>query len=467
MRPTINSLTAASRNPRLCSRNLRPSCLVPSLKSRICLGNENAPAQPAGRIRVKATFQIILGLLLCQLSQGGEVNPPMTRIVSRFLVPEIQPGSFASKPRTLYIAGTSYSRTEEEPDPEQGIHGLLIANEPNVWMINLFDHAGRHIVDPGPTYIVHHRILEQEAPKEFDPLEFGKEVAFFRAHQTASPPEREIDGVRCDASAFNKAPYRIVLYTRSDTHVPWQLEVYKDGKFSFGIRYLSYETNLPFQSDLFHPPSGIRLKEAKPEEGTTRPPVAKVASTPPAADVRKFGGEMTYFYLAPLPENFHHLQAEADGSADSLSKSGNVDLLAAVVIATAAEKHHWEITGSGQISRLAKELRVGKSRTAKYVGNDSIVDVGKLDVWWADFFATGDEKYLAKILRRAKHPQPGERAADFMMPAMAAWSFKSNCQQHKAVLAFARGCLQSNAYPEKKEFLKECVEAATAHPPRR
>ena len=71
-----------------------------------------------------------------------------------------------------------------------------------------------------------------------------------------------------------------------------------------------------------------------------------------------------------------------------------------------------------------------------------MVDVAKLDVRWANFFATGDEKYLPKILRRAKHPQPGERAADFMMPAMAAWSFESNCQQHRAVLAFARSCLE-------------------------
>ncbi len=334
---------------------------------------------------MKVTFQIILALLLCQFTRGGTTNPPMTRIVCRFLSPEIQPGSFASKPRTLYIAGTSYSRTEEELDSEQGIHGLVIASEPNVWRINLFDHTGRHIVDPGPTYIVHHRILGQEAPKEFDALEFGKEVAFFRAHQTTPLPARKIDDVRCNASEFKKAPYRIVLYTRSDTHVPWQLEVYKDGKLSFGVRYLSYQTGLAFDPALFRPPTGIRLEEAKPDEGATHPPDTKVANTPPAADVQKFGGEMTYFYLTPGRKNFRHLQAEADGLADSLSKSGNVDLLAAVVIATAAEKHQWEITGRGQISRLAKELREGETRIAKYVADDSIVDVAKLDVWWADF----------------------------------------------------------------------------------
>ena len=30
-------------------------------------------------------------------------------------------------------------------------------------------------------------------------------------------------------------------------------------------------------------------------------------------------------------------------------------------------------------------------------------------------------------------------------------------RQHKALMAFAKHCLQSNTYPTKVEFLKECV----------
>jgi hypothetical protein len=171
----------------------------------------------AAHDRMKALLQITAGLLLCQFAQGGSNKPPVTRIVTRYLSPVIQPGSFGAKPKTLYIASDGYSRTEEEPDPEQGVHGLIVVSEPDVWMINLFDHTGRHIVDPGPTYIVHHNILEQEAPKEFATLEFGKEVAFFRNHKATSLPSREIDHVRCDASEFKREPYRIILYTRSDT----------------------------------------------------------------------------------------------------------------------------------------------------------------------------------------------------------------------------------------------------------
>jgi hypothetical protein len=175
--------------------------------------------------------------------------------------------------------------------------------------------------------------------------------------------------------------------------------------------------------------------------------------------LEKLGKEMTYFYLAPSRSRLEHLQAEADRLASSLKKQDNVALLAAVVIASASQKHHWEITGRGEISDLAKEIVKGESKTARYVKDDATVDVEKLDIWWSDFFATGETRYLGKILRYAKHPQPGEHAADFIMPAMAAWSFKSNCQQHKAVMAFAKQCLDSNAFPTKTEFLKECVSS--------
>ena len=137
-------------------------------------------------------------------------------------------------------------------------------------------------------------------------------------------------------------------------------------------------------------------------------------------------------------------------------------MIVAVVRATAADKYHWEITGKGRISDLAREVAKGQSPMAKYVHDDARVDVGKLDIWWAEFFATGETRYPGKILRYAKYPQPGEHAADFMMPAMAAWSFKSNCRQHKALLAFARRSLEANTYPTKVAFLKECVAPKTS-----
>ena len=190
--------------------------------------------------------------------------------------------------------------------------------------------------------------------------------------------------------------------------------------------------------------------------------IAMAALSARADNLEKFGKEMTYFYLTPSRPHFEHLQGEADRLTSSLKSKDNVALLAAVVIASASQKYHWQITGRGEISGLAREITDGESESARYVNDDSKVDVAKLDVWWADFFATGDTKYLENILRHAKHPEPGEHAADFIMPAAAAWSFKANCRQHKAVMAFAKQCLESNAFPTKVEFLKECI-SSTPH----
>lgn len=204
---------------------------------------------------------IIVGLLLPNAAFAGATGPSVTKIVSRLISPQIPPDSFAAKPKTVYIAGDSYARIEEEPDPAHGIHGLIVISEPDSWMINLLDHSGRHIVDPGPTFIVHHNILEREAPKEFASFEFGKEIAFMRTHKAVSLAPREIDHQRCEASQFKHEAYRIVLYSTSDTHIPFQLEIYKHGKLHFEVRYISYQTDLPFDASLFKPPSSITIME--------------------------------------------------------------------------------------------------------------------------------------------------------------------------------------------------------------
>src|SRR4051812_45604859 len=71
--------------------------------------------------------------------------------------------------------------------------------------------------------------------------------------------------------------------------------------------------------------------------------IAMVALSARADDLEKFGKEMTYFYLTPSRSNYEYLQSEGDRLAGSLKTQGNVALLAAVVIASASQKHHWEI----------------------------------------------------------------------------------------------------------------------------
>lgn len=87
---------------------------------------------------------------------AAEPNLPMTRIEYRGISPKTPADSFGAKLKVPYIAGTTYSRIEEQFDPAEGIHGLIVVAEPDIWMVNLFPRIAQHIVDSGPTFITHH-----------------------------------------------------------------------------------------------------------------------------------------------------------------------------------------------------------------------------------------------------------------------------------------------------------------------
>lgn len=193
----------------------------------------------------------------------------MTKIVSRIISDSIPEGSFASKPKTLYRAGNKYSRTEEELDAENNIHALLIVNEPDTWMINLADKTARHIVDPGPTFNFHAPIVwvparngQAEENKDFKDLEYGNEVEFFRRHNPKIAGRPVAAGNTSKALSIKKGAREFVLLLSPDNK-PSQLDVLKNDKIEYSIRYLSYETNLPFEKSLFEPPKGLKISEAK------------------------------------------------------------------------------------------------------------------------------------------------------------------------------------------------------------
>jgi len=188
----------------------------------------------------------------------------MTRIEYRDLSSRIPKEPFPAKPRILYTAGTTYSRIEEQPDPTRAIHGLIIVNEPDVWMVNLLDRRAQHFVDRGPTFVVHHNVLPRHtSPNEFAPLEFGKELDFFRSKKAKTLPLKSVDGQRCKPFELRHYAYRLVLYVRTDKSIPFQLEIFKDEKNIISVRYMSYQTGLPFNQALFKPPPDVAITEGK------------------------------------------------------------------------------------------------------------------------------------------------------------------------------------------------------------
>src|SRR6266404_5316678 len=77
-------------------------------------------------------------------------EPSMTKIVVRASGPKIPAESYMARPKTFYLAGDKYARIEQELDRERGVRPLMIANEPDNWIVNLVTKTAQHIVDHEP-----------------------------------------------------------------------------------------------------------------------------------------------------------------------------------------------------------------------------------------------------------------------------------------------------------------------------
>jgi len=215
-------------------------------------------------------FTFILAITcVCALTTAAD-DLGMTKIVFRNIRPDIAPDSFGAQPKTLYRVGDKYWRIEEVPDPAGGIHTLRITREPDAWVINLLDKTARHFIDPGPTFFARLPIIltlkaesQADPGKEFQDLEFGNEVRFFRGHKARDLGLRKVEEKDCNALAIKSGGREATLLLDPDTGKPVEMEVTKDGKPDFSIRYLSYETDLPFDPSLFEPPQGLKITESK------------------------------------------------------------------------------------------------------------------------------------------------------------------------------------------------------------
>jgi len=181
----------------------------------------------------------------------------------------------------------------------------------------------------------------------------------------------------------------------------------------------------------------------------------------PSDTLEQFGYEMSYFYLAPSQGAFDTFQRRADHFRGELEGAGNgADILVAVMIARISAAYGWPIS-SREFGARANEILEGRSPFARYIFDDSMVDPTKLDVWWASFFATGDDLFLEKVFQYAGWELPEHDIGGMMIIGAATWSFKANCRQHQRVLEFAKRTLQSPAVADRqKAFLRECIAYA-------
>jgi hypothetical protein len=181
------------------------------------------------------------------------------------------------------------------------------------------------------------------------------------------------------------------------------------------------------------------------------------APSPSRAKMEAVGKQMMYFYTAPSQTAFESVQHNADEVASAIREAGNgADVLTAVFIARIAHKHHWSIVQSAYHDR-AQEILAGESDLAKFIADDTQVNPAKLDVWWVSYFATGEEHYLDRLYHYAGMPLPEKGVEKILIVGAAKWSFKSNCQRHPAIQAFAKRQLgQANAV--QRDYLQECLK---------
>ena len=210
---------------------------------------------------------LIMGCLVSTPSFAQLSSNKMMKIVTRCTAPDVPSTSFQAQPRTLYRLGETYGRSEEVPDPDLKLHGLMVIAEPKVWMINLWDKTGRLIIDPGPTYGFHAPILSPGERNQATPLpdfEFGTEYDFLRSHG-AQEEEVTLGDEAFDKLSLSLEGYTINLLSHRATQRPYRVTVFKGDKIVDQYDYDEYTQDLEPQMDLFAPPSDVRIAETAAE----------------------------------------------------------------------------------------------------------------------------------------------------------------------------------------------------------
>jgi hypothetical protein len=210
---------------------------------------------------------IFLAVCCTGLATAAICSPPqLVHIVTTDITPGMPPDSFNAQPKSFYRIGSGKMRIEEAVDQANGIHGLIVTAEPNIWMVNLFDHTGKHIVDPGPTFYAKAPIFYgvPGLSSNLVDLEFGCEADFISAHAAAPARSEQIGNARFDVYRVAGTGDAVEILERSGTHTPAFTRYYQKGKLLIAVRYDLYGTGLPDDPSLFVPPAGVQYTEAGP-----------------------------------------------------------------------------------------------------------------------------------------------------------------------------------------------------------
>lgn len=164
------------------------------------------------------------------------------------------------------------------------------------------------------------------------------------------------------------------------------------------------------------------------------------------------------FYRDPSEAKFRQFEKLTDLNFDHLDPGeGCLKHKLPFAIALISEKNNWPILSS-KCGELASEILEGSSERAKWI-NRNVVTPEKLDFWWSGFYATGEEKYLEKILKVIGPTTSRMKDSIKVTKAVAEWSLQSHCQVHQAVQDFARRMRDDSSLSDyQREFLRSITE---------
>jgi len=185
----------------------------------------------------------------------------LVKITASNVTPGIATGSFAAQPKVYYRIGSDKLRIEEALDDANGIHGLVVVAEPNIWMANLYDNTGKHVVDPGPTFYARAPVFGAILSPKLRSLEFGCEAAFLAANAPKPVSSELVGSDRLDVYRIEDGTDAVELLEQPGRNIPAFARYYQQGNLKMVLRYDSYLTGLPDDPALFTAPSNVRYVE--------------------------------------------------------------------------------------------------------------------------------------------------------------------------------------------------------------
>jgi hypothetical protein len=206
---------------------------------------------------------LVLTLTLARIGVCADAPSKMIHAIVQMSGTDFSAESFAAKPKIFWRATSQYCRIDEEPDPANGIHGRMVVNEPDAWLINLADQTAKHVLDTGPTFNCKLPIFAYDpetVSSKIGELEIGHELELFQTNGA-----KLIDGPKLEFEAkyyeLKIADSVLRLVERVDIHAPILIGLVRGNKV-YEAHYLLWG-EVPFKADLFEKPTGVKIEEAK------------------------------------------------------------------------------------------------------------------------------------------------------------------------------------------------------------